>query len=73
MTILISDNSLLHPLQEFQVVLEPAFDQALDRDGVVNLVLVENGLQYFVVLNVFVLVLGSEFDLGEGYLLSERC
>jgi hypothetical protein len=69
-------------LQKFEIILELALDQALNGNGIVNLlinltdqshkkylVLVERGLKNLKVLNVLVFMFGIEFDLAKGHIL----
>lgn len=55
---------LFEPLQEFEVILEPALDEAFDGDGPVDAVSRETRLQDFKVVEVLVLRVYREPDLA---------
>jgi hypothetical protein len=57
----------LHPLEELKVVLVLSLYELVHIDVALDVVLLEGLLEDLVVLNIFVVVLGSPFDFCHGY------
>ena len=71
---------LFHPLEEFEVVLHTTFDETVDGNGFIDVVVYEGLLEDFKVLDVFVFIFrvelpwldsaltqsGAYFDFVEG-------
>jgi hypothetical protein len=57
----------LHPLEELEVVLVLSLDELVHIDVALDVILLEGLLEDLVVLNIFVVVLGSPLDLCHGY------
>ena len=78
---------LLDELQEFEVVLHLAFDEGLDADGFIDLVLGEcvcsgqygetvlgsrgRTLQYLEILQIGIFCVGVEFDSRHGHIVED--
>ena len=57
----------LHPLEELKVILVLGLHELVHIDVALDVVLLEGLLEDLVVLNIFVVVLGSPFDFCHGY------
>lgn len=64
--------NLFEPLPKFEVVLEPSFDQLVDRNHLINSLLPESTLQDLEVFDVVVVVLGVKLDLLHGHAAGEE-
>jgi len=51
-------------LAEFEIILVSSFDEHIDGNVFLNVVLIESILQHFVVIDVFVIMLSSPSNLG---------